>query len=85
MYLALNVFGLTMRNLVPEIVISCHIQHLFFRFEVLFTKNSTLQVSVDDSKVSVVRLREVSVIKSLVTEKRQGPTPGVHLKEVSVL
>ena len=33
-----------------------------FHFEVFFTKNTTLQVSVDGFKVSVVRLREVSVL-----------------------
>ena len=40
----------------------CHIQHLHSRFEVLFTKNNTCQVSVDGFKVSVVHLKEVSVL-----------------------
>ena len=50
---------------------------------------STSQVSVDDFKVSIVRLmggvrlnREFGYCK--MTEKRPGPAPGVSLIEVSV-
>ena len=45
-------------------------------------KNTTSQVSVRGFKVSVFRLRKVAY--SGMTEKRQGPTEGDRLKEVSV-
>ena len=46
----------------PKIVIYFHVQHFHSRFSALFTKNSTWQVSVVGFKVSIVRLREVSVL-----------------------
>ena len=66
----------------------CHIQHLHYRFEVLFTTKTIFQVSVDDLKrpLSVLErcpsYREFSYSK--MTGKWQGPTKGVRLIEVSV-
>ena len=48
-------FASVIRNLLP-------FSAQKFRFEVFFTKNTNSQVSVDGFKVSVVRLRQVSVL-----------------------
>ena len=75
-------FNVVRNDIFRQIVIFCHIRHLYARLELLFATETTSQVSVVGFKLPVVRLGEVSVLKaefhySKLTEKRQGPTQGV--------
>ena len=89
-----NSFNSSKSHSPPQNVICCHMQHLHFHFEVLFTKPRTCQVSIDGSKVSVVPLRGVSVLQGVKLQKndrkmagtntRCPSLRGVHLIVVSV-
>ena len=88
----LNVLSYVIRNFASVIRNLLSFSAHTFRFEVFFTntqKNITSQVFVDGCKVSVVRLREVSVLQgvnySKMTKIRPGPTLKVSVKEMSVL
>ena len=78
----LDVFSYLISILLPQFLIYLvSFSTAIFPFEVFFTKKTTSQVSVDGFKVSVVRLREVSVLYrefnySKMSEKRPGPTQG---------
>ena len=62
--------------------IYCHVKQPNFHFEVVFTAYSSSQVSVHGfKKVRCPSCREYSYSK--MTEKWQGPTPGVRLREMS--
>ena len=58
----LSVYSCIVRSFASEVRNLLLVSSATFHFEVFFTKNTTSQVSVDGFKVSVVRLREVSVL-----------------------
>ena len=73
--------GARLQN-IKNIAIYCYAEHLRFRFEEFFTDEALFKCPLSILERCPC-YRQYSYSK--ITEKWQGPTPGVHPREVSVL
>lgn len=85
-----HLFGYVIQILLPQSAVTFTTYN--FILQHFSPKKGTSQVPIDNFPVSIGHLREVSVLYTVaslattkMTEKLQGPRPGVCLIQVSIL